>query len=583
MPMIRKVTLKNFKRFEDVEFNVHGHLVLAGPNNTGKTTVLQAVAAWAHGLLEWRKLARPALINRRAGYAWADLERLAFDAVALRSFELLWRNKRTRESLQIGLLLEGQTDALALEFRFVGDGLVRVRPVASTPPELLSNAGDLGTVFIPAMGGIKRAEQRLADDIAIRSELAQGRASEVLRNLLVRAYDRAGVWPVLNEVMRRLFSVELDVPKRGAELLCEFRQLSRLPGSAAGPTLDLASGGSGMLQVLLVLSLMLTQRGSVLLVDEPDAHLHLILQKTIYTELKAVAASTGSQLMIATHSEKIIESVDDDELCMMYGRPRPVASGAERRRVIDALGWVSHADLLEVADAAGAIYAEDFTDFAILEAFARVLGDETALTLLTAQLVRKHTQSDRLGGIAGRSAQQHWEYLKLGNPQLPGLELRDGDTAGERPVRVTGQTDQLQRLIWQRCEIESYLLQPSAIRRFLDRKLGADSTAVDAAMRRLAQALGADFDPRSPDLTEMQRNYLATAKVSDTLLPQVVHAAGLQDFHKRDFFEIAANFTVDEVAQEVRDKLSLLKFAFGAGPDPRGAAAPVAAESGGHA
>jgi ABC-type branched-subunit amino acid transport system ATPase component len=569
MPMIRKVTLKNFKRFEDVSFDIHGHLVLAGPNNTGKTTVLQAIAAWALGLLEWRKLARPALVNRRVGYAWADLERLAFDAVALRSFELLWRNRQTRESLLIGLQFEGANETLTFEFRFVGAGLVRTRPVAATPPAALAALGEVATVFIPPIGGIKRTELRLADDIAIRNELAQGRASEVLRNLLVRAHDRDGVWPLLNEVMGRLFSVQLDVPRRGAELLCEYRAISRQTGQLLEPAFDLASAGSGMLQVLLVLSLMLTQRGSVLLVDEPDAHLHLILQKSIYTELKALAVRTGSQLMVATHSEKIIESVADDELCMMYGTPRPVQGGQERRRVIDALGWVSHADLLEVADAAGVMYAEDFTDFDILEAFARVLGDGDALALLTARLVRKHTQSDRVDGIAGVNAQRHWEYLKLAAPQLPGLELRDGDTAGERPIRVTGQFDQLQRLIWPRCEIESYLLQPSAIRRFFERKLGADAEGVDAAMRRLAQDLGEDFDPRAPDLGALQKTYLRSEKVSETLLPAVVRAAGLNDFQKRDFFEIAASFQPDEVAADVVEALALLKFAFGAGPDPR--------------
>lgn len=569
MAMIRKVTLKNFKRFADVEFDIHGHLVLAGPNNTGKTTVLQAVAAWAHGLLEWRKLGRPAPVNARVGYAWADLERLAFDAVALRSFELLWRNRQTRESLQVGLLIEGEDTILTLEFRFVGAVLARVRPIASTPRELLARIGDLTTVFIPAIGGIKRSEQRLADDIAIRSELAQGRASEVLRNLLVRAYDREGAWPALNEVMRRLFAVELEAPKRGAELLCEFRQQSRMPGAPAGPALDLASGGSGMLQVLLVLSLMLTQRGSVLLVDEPDAHLHLILQKSIYTELKAVAVRTGSQLMVATHSEKIIESADEREICMMYGTPRGVNDGNDRRRVVEALAHVSHADLLEVADAAGVMYAEDFTDFSILEAFARVLGDEVALTLMTARLVRKHTQSDRIDGIAGRSAQQHWEYLKLANSQLAGLELCDRDTKGDRPERVTGSAEQLQRLVWRRYEVESYLMQPSAIQRFLERKLGAGSAGIRSGMHRLHEELGPDFDPRSPDLNALQRTYLENAKVSTALIPELATAAGLMDFHKRDYFEIAAVFTPDEVAEEVREKLALIKFAFGAGPDPR--------------
>ena len=46
--MIRKrPSIEGFKRFEDVEFVLPGHIVVAGPNNTGKTTLLQAIAAGA--------------------------------------------------------------------------------------------------------------------------------------------------------------------------------------------------------------------------------------------------------------------------------------------------------------------------------------------------------------------------------------------------------------------------------------------------------------------------------------------------------------------------------------------------------
>ena len=45
--MIRVVRIRGFKRFDDVEFRLPGHVVLAGPNNTGKTTVLQAIASRA--------------------------------------------------------------------------------------------------------------------------------------------------------------------------------------------------------------------------------------------------------------------------------------------------------------------------------------------------------------------------------------------------------------------------------------------------------------------------------------------------------------------------------------------------------
>ncbi len=64
-----------------------------------------------------------------------------------------------------------------------------------------------------------------------------------------------------------------------------------------------------------------TRPGAVLLLDEPDAHLHVILQDAIYGELRSTAARTGAQLVIATHSEVIINSVDARELCVLLDRP----------------------------------------------------------------------------------------------------------------------------------------------------------------------------------------------------------------------------------------------------------------------
>ena len=45
--MIRKVVVSNFKKFEQQEFDIPDHLVIAGPNNSGKTSLLQAIAAWS--------------------------------------------------------------------------------------------------------------------------------------------------------------------------------------------------------------------------------------------------------------------------------------------------------------------------------------------------------------------------------------------------------------------------------------------------------------------------------------------------------------------------------------------------------
>ena len=43
--MIQQVTVRNFKCFREQKFDLTGSVVLAGPNNAGKSTLLQAIVA----------------------------------------------------------------------------------------------------------------------------------------------------------------------------------------------------------------------------------------------------------------------------------------------------------------------------------------------------------------------------------------------------------------------------------------------------------------------------------------------------------------------------------------------------------
>ena len=95
--MIRKVTIRRFKRFDEVVFELRGHVVLAGPNNCGKTTLLQAVAACGLALNQWKTLDN---YHRRhgGGYAWKPIARQAFSAVPLRIYDLLWTTRQGSRS-----------------------------------------------------------------------------------------------------------------------------------------------------------------------------------------------------------------------------------------------------------------------------------------------------------------------------------------------------------------------------------------------------------------------------------------------------------------------------------------------------
>lgn len=466
--MIQRVVIRRFKRFEEVELVLPSHIVLAGPNNTGKTTVLQAISAWSLTFNRWKELND---FQRHGGaYRKAPIARQAFSAVPLRAFDLLWADRRYAGTIEILV----QTDEWAITMELIADSSeqIYVRPKPDIDPAIARRA-EVSTVLVPAMTGLSTEEPLYARRETLDALLGQAKPGDVLRNLLVEASQNVRAWNALGEAIRRLFGVELLAPQVGAFITAEYRP------AAGGSALDIASAGSGFQQVLMLLTFLHTRPGSVLLLDEPDAHLHVILQDAIYGELRAVAARERSQLIIATHSEVIINSMEPKELCVMLAQPRMLADSDERARMIKSLGVLSHEDIMLALNAPGVLYLEDYTDLEILRAWAKTV-DHPAHALLTTRLLWRKAVAQPRPGAEGIKARDHYDALRLVRSDLPGLELVDGDARPEiQSTDITGEG--LQRLRWRRYEIESYLFLPAALARYVEQQVGPGAAAPHVA------------------------------------------------------------------------------------------------------
>ena len=547
--MIRKVVIRRFKRFGEVTFDLPDHIVLAGPNNTRKTTVLQAIAAWGLAFDRWKRLND---FHRRGGaYTKAPITRQTFSAVPLRAFDLLWRERAYQGTVEIELQsVLGWT--ITMEFISDSTEQIYVRPKPDIEPAIARTA-TLVTVFVPPMTGLS-TEEPVYQPPKIDQLLGQAKPGEVLRNLLVQAYRSEVAWAALQESIKRLFGYELLPPNaEGADILAEY---ITQPG---GTRLDIASAGSGFQQVLMLLTFLNTRPASVLLLDEPDAHLHVILQDAIYGELRAVAAKQQSQLIIATHSEVIINSVEPRELCVMLNHPRMLADTDERTRLIKSLGTLSNEDIMLAMDVPGVLYLEDYTDLEILRAWAKTLT-HPAYELLTTRLFWKKTVSQPRPGAAGIAAREHYDALKLVQDDLPGLELLDGDARPEIPsTPITGQG--LQRLRWKRYEIESYLLHPDALARYVEQMVG--SGAASLHVQDLRKHFEETYPPaflRDP-LNDLP--LLLGTKARTLLIPPALDAAGLPGIPYTRYHEIAAVMKPEEIHPEVVEKLNAIQKAFG--------------------
>ena len=53
--MLTKLTIRNFKRFGEVEIELGSPVIFIGPDNSGETSAIQARALWNVGLMRWNE------------------------------------------------------------------------------------------------------------------------------------------------------------------------------------------------------------------------------------------------------------------------------------------------------------------------------------------------------------------------------------------------------------------------------------------------------------------------------------------------------------------------------------------------
>lgn len=222
-----------------------------------------------------------------------------------------------------------------MEFQYANRDLMYARPhgarnldreeIGRFPPP---PAQALDVVHVPPLSGIERDEPRR--DRGMQDLLVgQGRPGQILRNLLLEIAEKDDDgWQALADHLCELFRIELARPVYSPAqpyIVCEYRE----PGHRR--PLDLTNAGSGTLQVLLLLAFLYARPAAVLLLDEPDAHQHVILQRQVYDRVRTAARRRGGQVLVATHSEIVIDATEPTRVMAFFGeQPRPLATRSER-------------------------------------------------------------------------------------------------------------------------------------------------------------------------------------------------------------------------------------------------------------
>ena len=552
--MLTKLTVSGFKAFDRVEVPLGQSVVLIGPNNSGKTSALQALGLWRTGLQEW--------VERRTNGSRADtrtgvtINRRAIAHTPVADSRQLWRALRVTsvgQKVFIDITVDGETAGVpwscGLEFYHANAESIYCRPLRLGDGEgaarmaVPEEAAKVRLAMLPPMSGLVSEEAELQPG-RIAVLLGEGQTAQVLRNLCLHVQQSSSEnWLTICREMQRLFGVELGIPERD-----QARGTVALDYRQNGITLDLPSAGRGLQQTLLLLAHLYANQGSVLLLDEPDAHLEILRQRQIYNLLTDTARRTGSQVIAASHSEVVLnEAADKDVVVAFVGRPHRIDDRGSQ--VLKSLKEIGYEHYYQAELKGLVLYLEGATDLAILRGFARVLG-HPALSVLEDAFVHYVANQPR-------QAEYHFHGLREAKPDLVGMALFDRLEAG-LPAGYSIPTH-----MWKRREIENYFCNRDVLLRYADGMEPDDLVSLaEKATRREAMAASIDrvseaervlgSDPWSSDF-----------KVSDRFLPAIFvnyfKTLGLDDrLAKSDFHLLTDVLRKGDIDPEVAKVLDLI-------------------------
>jgi predicted ATPase len=307
---LESITVKDFKAVKMAVIPLSHVTILVGPNGCGKSSVLQAIH-WA---------------ARAASYVITKNTR---EMISFERLDYVPSSEPLRTLHKSELKSDGNSTPVEVIFshRPIGDdaahATVRIRAARNRGGITAHIEGGQAvtpykqrvqfiTTYIPGLAGLSERETILAQP-TLRRQAASGDAGGVLRNILFNLQiRRAGEDPSQGRKRLRRLNDLVGEIHPGVSVDVSFNEREDYHISAfilsGGHSRPLETAATGVLQVVQIFAYLLLFEPKVMLIDEPDAHLHPDKQERLIEALERAAADSNTQIILTTHSPHIVRA-----------------------------------------------------------------------------------------------------------------------------------------------------------------------------------------------------------------------------------------------------------------------------------
>lgn len=466
--MIHEVRLIRYKGFEHYNLRLGPQSVLVGPNNAGKSTLVQSLRL-ASSLLKFarRRNARDSFQDTIFEKSSRAVTGHPLGNVGAR--ELSWYKDEN-------LRHEFRQESTGLEITFSSKARLRVVWPVDGPaffyidrlPGLLARTTREVGACTPSVGVVPTLlpvedREEVLNSSYVWESVGTRRTSRHLRNQLyhIRTQSEEKYSDLVDFIVANTPEISglslREIYAPGAHELDLY-----VVESATSKEKEVYWLGDGLqiwLQVLL--HIWLNSSTESLILDEPDVFLHPDLQR----RLISILDDLDKQVVLATHAPEIVTEASKDAVVWVdrtRRRSRRAGETAVLSRLNDVLGSSFNLGLARALRSRVALFVEG-QDMKILGNIARSVGADGIRNERGVAVIR-------LGGFSNWHQVEPFAWLSrelLGN-SVKIFVILDRDyrsTATVRALRRSLVGSEVSVHVWNRKELESYLLVPEAIGR----------------------------------------------------------------------------------------------------------------------
>lgn len=305
-----EIEISKFKKINGTTVTLGALNIFIGANNTGKSSFIQGIqfATSACQTLELQKCSWT-----KSGTRTLSLDSNEFLYAPTKNIDSLYHGKRLTgsrkrdERIEIKFTFRENDDFSTIAISKGKNGGFTTSVTGRALGNLLSDMINPFCVYVPGIAGIP-TEEKYEVPIAVRKSATRGDSNNYLRNILYSISKDEGKWERFIFSVKKVYGDKISIYTEFDENLSEYILVNVVTDKINVP---LDTVGTGLLQVIQIFAYIEYFNPKIILLDEPDAHIHPTKQLLLAEELaRKTEENENLKIVFSTHSRYILEALD---------------------------------------------------------------------------------------------------------------------------------------------------------------------------------------------------------------------------------------------------------------------------------